>query len=281
MQHPQQPVVLPVGGAAAAAAAGGGGGYASVLAATAAGAGTLSQGPHGTLVFTPAAAAAAPVATVQPVVLPGGAGTAPGGAAGAPTLLLAAGRGGVQQYTLLSAAPVLAGAPAAAAGSAPLLQLTPQQHGPAIVQQPAPGAALHAVPPGAVLAPAPLAPPGVPPDWAAGRRSYGAEQAQMGVRVSEFHELSPFAPFVHPSSALKLQALWDGGNELVRVVGWRGTALRHRVAWLRSHVRRTATHANSMCPPASLPACPRACLPSCLPACPPVTSLHHTGQHAG
>lgn len=38
----------------------------------------------------------------------------------------------------------------------------------------------------------------------------------MGVRVAEFHGLSPFALYVHPSPALKLQQLWDDGNELVR-----------------------------------------------------------------
>jgi hypothetical protein len=57
--------------------------------------------------------------------------------------------------------------------------------------------------------------PDVPADWAAGRKNHGVEQGQLGVRVAEFHELSPFAVFVHPSSALKLQSLWDSGNELV------------------------------------------------------------------
>jgi transcription initiation factor TFIID subunit TAF12 len=57
--------------------------------------------------------------------------------------------------------------------------------------------------------------PDVPAEWAAGRKNHGVEQGQLGVRVAEFHELSPFAVFVQPSSALKLQSLWDSGNELV------------------------------------------------------------------
>jgi hypothetical protein len=68
------------------------------------------------------------------------------------------------------------------------------------------------------LVPAPAAAPvaeGVSPEWAAGRRNHGVEQGQLGVRVAEFHDLSPYAAYVHPSPALKLQQLWDNGNELV------------------------------------------------------------------
>jgi hypothetical protein len=71
-----------------------------------------------------------------------------------------------------------------------------------------------AAPPAAAAAP----PAGVPPEWAATRKQYGVEQGQLGVRTAEFHGLSPFAVFVHPSPALKLQQLWDDGNELVSAV---------------------------------------------------------------
>jgi hypothetical protein len=45
--------------------------------------------------------------------------------------------------------------------------------------------------------------------------------------VGEFHELSPFAAYVHEAPAIKLQQLWDDGNELVgmlddKVGGWGG-----------------------------------------------------------
>jgi hypothetical protein len=75
-----------------------------------------------------------------------------------------------------------------------------------------------------VAAPAAAAAPpaGVPPEWAATRKQYGVEQGQLGVRTAEFHGLSPFAVFVHPSPALKLQQLWDDGNELVRGVSLPG-----------------------------------------------------------
>ena len=51
-----------------------------------------------------------------------------------------------------------------------------------------------------------------------GRRNYGMEQLQMGVRVDEFHRLSVFAAFVHPAPALKLQQLWDEGVRLVSLL---------------------------------------------------------------
>jgi hypothetical protein len=79
--------------------------------------------------------------------------------------------------------------------------------------------------------PAAPAYPGAPPAAAAGgvaalaavpygalqgRANRGAEQAALGVRVNEFHALNPNAAMVHPAAALRLQQLWDGGNELVR-----------------------------------------------------------------
>lgn len=39
-----------------------------------------------------------------------------------------------------------------------------------------------------------------------------------GVRVAEFHDLSPFALYVHPEPAVRLQQLWDAGNELVSLL---------------------------------------------------------------
>lgn len=51
---------------------------------------------------------------------------------------------------------------------------------------------------------------------ALGRVNRGTEQAALGVRVGEFHALNPHAAFVHPAAALRLQQLWDAGNELVR-----------------------------------------------------------------
>jgi hypothetical protein len=53
---------------------------------------------------------------------------------------------------------------------------------------------------------------------ALGRVSYGVEQAQLGVRTDEFHDLSIFAEFVRPAAALKLQMLWDQGNRRVHDV---------------------------------------------------------------
>jgi hypothetical protein len=38
------------------------------------------------------------------------------------------------------------------------------------------------------------------------------------VRVDEFHGLSPFAKYVHPAAALRLQQLWDSGNKLVSLL---------------------------------------------------------------
>eukprot|EP00803_Ostreobium_quekettii_P010684 evm.model.scf_4266.1 EVM.evm.TU.scf_4266.1 scf_4266:598-4927(-) len=50
------------------------------------------------------------------------------------------------------------------------------------------------------------------------RHNYGMEQLQMGVRVDEFHKLSPHATYVHPAPSLKLQTLWDEGVRLVSVL---------------------------------------------------------------
>jgi hypothetical protein len=49
-------------------------------------------------------------------------------------------------------------------------------------------------------------------------RHFGLEQLEWGVRVDEFHGLSPFARYVHPAAALKLQQLWDAGNRLVSLL---------------------------------------------------------------
>ncbi|GAX76211.1 hypothetical protein CEUSTIGMA_g3655.t1 [Chlamydomonas eustigma] len=51
-----------------------------------------------------------------------------------------------------------------------------------------------------------------------GRVSFGVDQAQLGVRTDEFHDLSVFAEFVRPAAALKLQMLWDQGNRLVSLL---------------------------------------------------------------
>eukprot|EP00798_Chlamydomonas_sp_ICE-L_P004868 gene4868-34629_t len=51
-----------------------------------------------------------------------------------------------------------------------------------------------------------------------GQKNYGLEQGQLGVRIEEFHELSPFAVFVHPAPAIKLQQLWDSGKRLVSLM---------------------------------------------------------------
>jgi hypothetical protein len=78
------------------------------------------------------------------------------------------------------------------------------------------GVGVQQAPAAAAAAVEAAVPAGVPAEWAAGRKNHGAEQGQLGVRVAEFHDLSPFAVYVNPSPALKLQSLWDSGNELVR-----------------------------------------------------------------
>ncbi|PNH05185.1 hypothetical protein TSOC_008623 [Tetrabaena socialis] len=67
---------------------------------------------------------------------------------------------------------------------------------------------------------APYAPPMHAPPMAAGggRRPMGAEQAAVGVRVDELHNLSPHAPFVPAPVALVLQRAWDSGNRLVSML---------------------------------------------------------------
>ena len=59
---------------------------------------------------------------------------------------------------------------------------------------------------------------GTPTGAAAAAKHYGLEQLEWGVRVDEFHSLSPFAKYVHPAAALKLQQLWDAGNKLVSLM---------------------------------------------------------------
>jgi hypothetical protein len=49
-------------------------------------------------------------------------------------------------------------------------------------------------------------------------QSFAVEHSQWGVRVGEFHQLSPFAVYVQPAAALRLQQLWDGGNKLVSLL---------------------------------------------------------------
>lgn len=50
-------------------------------------------------------------------------------------------------------------------------------------------------------------------------KHYALEQVQWGVRVDEFQALSPYAKFVHPAAALRLQQLWDvDQNKLVSVL---------------------------------------------------------------
>jgi len=75
--------------------------------------------------------------------------------------------------------------------------------------------------PQAVMTPG-LAPvPGMPGQFIppeSDRHNYGMEQLQMGVRVDEFHKLSPHATYVHPAPSLKLQTLWDEGVRLVSVL---------------------------------------------------------------
>jgi len=170
---------------------------------------TLTQGPNGSLVLSAAPLIPGISAGVQGL----------GGGAAAPGLVLAAGQGpgGVAQYMFVSSSSAQ-GAPAGAQviaapgggglqGQQPLLGLQQQVAAPAAV------------------------PAGVPADWAAGRKHYGTEQGQLGVRVGEFHELSAYASFVHPSPALKLQQLWDNGNELVsrgqQVLGFENHGWQH------------------------------------------------------
>jgi len=50
-------------------------------------------------------------------------------------------------------------------------------------------------------------------------KHYALEQVQWGVRVDEFQALSPYAKYVHPAAALRLQQLWDvDQNKLVSVL---------------------------------------------------------------
>ncbi|KAF6262599.1 hypothetical protein COO60DRAFT_1458497 [Scenedesmus sp. NREL 46B-D3] len=167
-----------------------------------------AAGGLGALGVLGAAAAAGPASADGLSLLAGGAVlqqpgmqlVAPAGLAGvAPGMvIMAAGVGGVQQQYIVSAGGMLTPVPAGAT-----------------VIGGAPGAG-YAVQVAAPAAAAAAPPAGVPPEWAASRKQYGLEQGQLGVRTAEFHGLSPFAGFVHPSPALKLQQLWDDGNELVR-----------------------------------------------------------------
>lgn len=59
--------------------------------------------------------------------------------------------------------------------------------------------------------------PNMIPQYINGRRNYAIEQFKLGVRVNEFHALSPHAVNIHPAIALKLQEMWDSGIKLVAV----------------------------------------------------------------
>jgi hypothetical protein len=162
----------------------------------------ITQGPGGGVVI-------AGGGVVGGLGLPAGLPALAGAGAATPGLMLAAapGANGATQYMLVSTSAVQ-GAAGVLGGS---VLAAPQVLG-LRQQQPAPAPApLQA----AAVAAAPV-PAGVPADWTVGRKHHGAEQGQLGVRVAEFHELSPFAVYVHPSPALKLQQLWDSGNDLVR-----------------------------------------------------------------
>eukprot|EP01026_Neomeris_dumetosa_P022400 TRINITY_DN19301_c0_g1_i4.p1 TRINITY_DN19301_c0_g1~~TRINITY_DN19301_c0_g1_i4.p1 ORF type:complete len:461 (-),score=65.66 TRINITY_DN19301_c0_g1_i4:187-1569(-) len=50
------------------------------------------------------------------------------------------------------------------------------------------------------------------------RHNYGVEQAQMGIRINEYHNLSQYDPYVHTAPSLKLQQLWDNGVKLVALL---------------------------------------------------------------
>lgn len=63
----------------------------------------------------------------------------------------------------------------------------------------------------------PLGPP--PTHWPTLPPTQPPTHPQLALRrIDEFHGLSPFAKFVHPAAALKLQELWDGGNKLVSLL---------------------------------------------------------------
>lgn len=50
-------------------------------------------------------------------------------------------------------------------------------------------------------------------------KHYAIEQGQWGIRTDEFQNLSPFAKYVHPATALRLQQLWDvEQNKLVSLL---------------------------------------------------------------
>eukprot|EP00879_Flechtneria_rotunda_P024758 GHRR01026265.1.p1 GENE.GHRR01026265.1~~GHRR01026265.1.p1 ORF type:complete len:565 (+),score=204.87 GHRR01026265.1:162-1856(+) len=170
----------------------------AALAGVLAGAGGVLAAQSG-----PGGAAAGGITLPPGVQLPPGVITLPAGVQPGSVISSA----GLQQQYLLSANGVLQPL------SGTILGAAPAAAGGGLAVQPIP--AVQAIQPSAAVQ---VAPPGVPPEWAAGRKQYGAEQAQLGVRVAEFHGLSPFAVFVHPSPALKLQQLWDEGNELVSML---------------------------------------------------------------
>ena len=63
-----------------------------------------------------------------------------------------------------------------------------------------------------------MSPRGAAPPGGAPSKHFGLQQLEWGVRVDELHGLSPFAKYVHPAAALKLQQLWDASNKLVSLL---------------------------------------------------------------
>ncbi|KAH7616900.1 hypothetical protein NADE_001706 [Nannochloris sp. 'desiccata'] len=58
-----------------------------------------------------------------------------------------------------------------------------------------------------------------PPTHPLPPKHYAIEQGQWGIRIDEFQNLSPFAKYVHPATALRLQQLWDvEQNKLVSLL---------------------------------------------------------------
>jgi len=59
----------------------------------------------------------------------------------------------------------------------------------------------------------------MPPAKTLPPKHYAIEQGQWGIRTEEFQNLSPFAKYVHPATALRLQQLWDvEQNKLVSLL---------------------------------------------------------------
>lgn len=61
------------------------------------------------------------------------------------------------------------------------------------------------------------------------KKHFGMEQVNWGIRVDEFHNLSSFAPYVHPAAAMKLQTMWDAGNLLLSLLDDRSWELLSQI----------------------------------------------------